>query len=57
MEIALLLFAGFVVLWTKEIFFPEKPKPKSPEAKLGEALANYLEKGIKIRIVEDDTKK
>ena len=43
------LIVIFVVLrsFTGEVF--KKPKPKSPEKELGEALAKYLEKGMIVR--------
>lgn len=49
MEIAILIVLAFVALWTRETLFPEPPKPKTPEEQLGEAIANYLKAGIKIR--------
>jgi CRISPR/Cas system-associated protein Csx1 len=46
MEIALLVF--ILPLFLMSIFSEEKKDP-TPEQKLGEALAKYLEKGVKIR--------
>lgn len=43
-----------LLLWTQEVFFPKKKKPKSPEQELGDALAKYLEKGVKVRMESKD---
>jgi hypothetical protein len=34
-------------LWTDAVF--KKPKAKTPEQQLGDALAKYLESGVRIR--------
>lgn len=49
----LFLIVIVVVLrsFTGEVF--KKPKPKSPEKELGEALTKYLEKGVIIRTAPD----
>jgi hypothetical protein len=40
--IVLLVFLIFLLLWTQETLGQEKPKPKTPEEKLAEAIADYL---------------
>ena len=47
-ELMLAISLGFYLLkWTGKVF--EKPKKKSPEKEFGEALAKYLEKGVRVR--------
>ncbi|WP_156119606.1 hypothetical protein [Leptolyngbya sp. KIOST-1] len=48
MEFAFVLVLVFLV-WTNETLFPQKPKKKTVEEKLAEALKDYLEAGVKIR--------
>jgi hypothetical protein len=40
--IVLLTFLIFIFLWTQETLGQENPKPKTPEEKLAEAIADYL---------------
>lgn len=49
----LILFAILLYLWTRAVFAP-KPPPKSLEDQLGETLAKYLTKGVKVRIDPKD---
>ncbi|MBC7969907.1 MAG: hypothetical protein H7Z11_07255 [Verrucomicrobia bacterium] len=45
------VFSALLLLLLAEL----KPKPgKSPEKELGEALANYLSKGVKVRDEKDN---
>lgn len=45
------IIVASIVLYffTKSIFFPEKPKEKSKEAMLGDALVKYLEEGVRTK--------
>ncbi len=45
----LFVFILIFLLWTDSVFAKPKPKPKSVEESLGEALIKYLDKGVKIR--------
>lgn len=48
------ILMGVIVLYffTREIF--ARPPRKSMEEQLGEALAKYLDTGVKIRVPKDD---
>lgn len=60
MEPILFVFLAVVAIWTQDVLFA-KPKPtepaKTPEQQLGEALGQYLAKGVtieQIKIKMDD---
>lgn len=42
-----IVFSVLLTLVWAEFFIP--PKPKTSEEKLGEALANYLKEGVKVK--------
>ncbi len=49
MILPIALFSILVILWTQEVLGQKPEKKKTPEEKLGEAIAEYLKAGIKIR--------
>jgi hypothetical protein len=49
-----IIFAFF--LFTRG-FFAQPPEEPSVEKKLGEALIKYLDKGVKVRIEEDNSQR
>ncbi|MDL5056097.1 hypothetical protein [Geitlerinema calcuttense] len=43
----LIAFSTIFILFTLEVLFPPKPRPKNPEQELGEAVEKYLNKKLK----------
>jgi len=56
MFLPIAIFAIIVVLWTQETLVEKPKEKKTPEEKLGEAIADYLKAGIKIRIDQSQDK-
>lgn len=56
MFLPIAIFAIIVVLWTQETLIEKPQKKKTPEDKLGEAIAEYLKSGIKIRLDQSQDK-
>lgn len=56
MFLPIAIFAVLVILWTQETLVEKPKEKKTPEDKLGEAIAEYLKSGIKIRIDQSQDK-
>jgi len=46
------MFVVLLYLWTRAVF-ASKPPPKAIEEQLGETIAKYLTKGVKVRIEQE----
>ncbi|MDJ1170745.1 hypothetical protein PMG71_15035 [Roseofilum sp. BLCC_M154] len=57
MFLPIAIFAILVILWTQETLVEKPQKKKTPEDKLGEAIAEYLKSGIRIRTDKSDQKR